>query len=304
MFEKLLGNETAKAYLRKALEKRSLPHALLFAGTDGVGKSLFAKELAAALLESTPSRIEGGNHPDFHAVRPEGKSGLHSIETFRTLIDDVHAASFEGRGKVFLIHDAERMQPAAGSALLKTLEEPNAGATLILITHAPSEILSTILSRCIRVSFQPLSEGEIALLLREKGHPERLAKLAQGSAGRAFDLAARPALEERLFPLLAQRAFYPHLAAALEEIEEEIEDEDPVRKNRNAEHLFSTIFMWHRDQQARALGVAPDRLFFPDSPPVDFPLPSLESLQKRLDESRLAFHRNIKLSVCLERLLN
>jgi hypothetical protein len=60
--------------------------------------------------------------------------------------------------------------------------------------------------------------------------------------------------------------------------------------------------MWHRDQEARAMGFAD--LFFPSAPAAQHPTPSLEKLSKALDESRLAFQRNIKLSVCLERLLS
>jgi len=300
MFESILGNEPIKAYLRKAVHGGILPHALLFAGTDGVGKSLFAKRLAAHLLGDS-ARVQTENHPDFHVLRPDRKSALHSIESLRRLIDEVHAAPFEAQAKVFLIHDAHRMQPAAASALLKTLEEPTPGTVLILLTGALQEILPTIASRCCTLRFHPLSEGEIASLLREKGMLESLAKRAGGSAGAAFGFAARSSLEESLFALLSERRNYPQLALALEKIEKEVEDEDPMRQAQAVEHLFSVILMWHRDQAARLFGVS---LFFPEAPRAKGPLPDFVRVEKAVDEAYLAFSRNIRLAICLEKVFS
>src|SRR3990167_9439119 len=101
MFGSLLGNQPIKAYLTQAIEQNRLPHALLFTGLEGIGKRLFAQHLAAALLNSPLERIEKGHHPDFHPLFPDGKVGLHSIETLRALIEEVHSAPFESSGKVF-----------------------------------------------------------------------------------------------------------------------------------------------------------------------------------------------------------
>lgn len=304
MFEAILGNEPAKAYLCKALAEERLPHALLFAGPAGVGKSRFAKELAVHLLKSSPSRIEEETHPDFHVLRPEGKSGLHPIEALRNLIDDVHAAPFEGVAKIFAIYDAERMQPAAANAILKTLEEPSPLTVLILMTSAPQEILPTIVSRCSMLRFQPLSEEEIASILKTKGLPERYAALAQGSAGKAVELAERPPLEELLFPLLEQKRTYVESAALIERIEQAIEDEDPVKQSRNVDHLFAAFLMWHRDQTARRLGLSQVRLFFPQASAASRFLPDLRDVERAVDEARLAISRNMRLSVCLEKIFS
>ena len=303
MFESILGHEPIKTYLTQALAQNRLPHALLFAGLDGVGKTLFAKHLATTLLQTTLHRLETGNHPDFHPLIPEGKSGLHSIETLRSLIDEVHSASFEAPAKVFLIQDADRMQPAAANALLKTLEEPTPDTILILLTSAPTEILPTILSRCIRLTFHPLSESDIGTLLRERGHPETLAKRSHGSIGRACEYATQPSLEEPLFSLLSQRHSHVEMMERLEKIEELIEDEDPLRKHRNIEAIFQTILMWWRDQTIHSLGLSPSLLFFPQVPPVSHPLASLETIQKAIQEARLAVSRNIRLSVSLHQTL-
>ncbi len=298
MFESILGNEPIKAYLRKAILEERLPHALLFTGPDGVGKSLFARDLAIHLLGS-PARVAAENHPDFHVIRPEGKSGQHAIETLRRMIDDVHASPFEAKAKVFLIHDAHRMQPTAANALLKTLEEPSSDTILILLTNAPQEILPTIASRCSLLRFQLLSENEIGSLLTAKGLQDHFAKRSHGSAGKAFDLAVKAPVEDALFRLLSEKKSYPELCFALEEIEKEIEDEDPVKHASHVEHIFAAVLMWHRDQVARSCGAS---LFFPDAPKPMYPLPSLPEIECLVDEARLAVSRNIRLSVCLEQI--
>ncbi len=304
MFETILGNEPAKTYLRKALEEEQLPHALLFAGPAGVGKTRFAKELAIHLLNSAPERIEGETHPDFHVLRPEGKIGLHPIEAMRHLIDDVHAAPFEGVAKVFAIYDAERMQPAAASALLKTLEEPSPLTVLILMTSAPQEILPTILSRCSILRFQLLSVAQIAEILKAKGFSEHFAALAQGSAGIAVELAGKPPLEELLFPLLEQHRAYADMMAAFEKIGQAVEDEDPMKQSRNIDRLFAALLMWHRDQTARRLGLPQERLFFPHAPAAHRPLPDLNDVERAVDVARLAVSRNIRFSTCLEKIFS
>jgi DNA polymerase III subunit delta' len=300
MFNSILGNEPIKAYFRKAIQEDRFPHALLFVGLDGIGKNLFAQELALYFLKTTPSRIENEIHPDFHVVRPEGKTGLHTIDTLRNLIDKVHSAPFESPAKFFVIHDAERMQPAAANALLKTLEEPTPDTYLILLSSSATEILPTIKSRCSVLHFQSLSILQIASLLKQKELPEKFAHLAQGSAGRAFELAQREPIEEIFFPLLAQKSPYFDQVQTLEKLEKALEDEDPVRQNRNVEHLFASIFMWYRDQHLRALGQG--ELFFPEAPKALQPVLSLEKISKIIDEARLAYQRNIKLSVCLEKI--
>lgn len=304
MFDQILGNKEIKSYLSKVILNHTLPHAILFSGPSGIGKSLFAKALAACLLQTTKHKIDAELHPDFHSLRPESKSGLHSIDSLRALIDEVHSAPFESSGKVFLIYDAERMQTASANALLKTLEEPNPDTTLILLTEHPNEVIPTIRSRCGFLAFKSISEDEIASFLKEKGHEEKWAKMAQGSIGKALELATKPSLEKELITVLAERPLYSKLLLAIEKIEASIEDEDPVKKNQNAEYLFTAFLMWHRDQHALRLGIDAKHLFMFDVEPVAFPLPKMELVIRCVEEARLSFQRNIKFSTCLESLFS
>ncbi len=301
MFDHILGNAPLKAYLQKAIGDNCLPQTLLFAGPNGIGKSLFAKAVAASLLKSFKSA-------DLHLYTPEGKSGLYAIDTLREMIDKEHSAPFESTGKVFILEDIERMQPAAANALLKTLEEPSPDTTFILLTNHPHDILPTILSRCSLLYFQPLTEEEISSLLHSKGHPIRFAKLAHGSAGKAFELAEHPEFEEHrkiLFSLLAQKPSYPELSLKLTKLAELVEEgseEDPVGFSRRVEYLFASILMWHRDQHLRQLEGRDELLFFPDEPKRE-PIP-LSQVEKAIDQARLAVQRNMKLSICLQACFN
>lgn len=295
MFDHIVGNEPIKVYFSKALQSNTLPSAILLTGPAGVGKSLFATSVASLLLQT--KKLD--THPDFHSLRPESKSGLHSIESLRHLIEEVYSSSFQNFGKVFILYDAERMQTASANAILKTLEEPNPDTTLILITEEPNAILPTIRSRCAIVALKPIREDLIASLLSAKNLDPKWAKLSLGSVGKAIELATKPTFEQPIFDLLAERPSYHKLLQSLEKIEISIDDEDPVKKNQNAERILTAILIWHRDQHAYRLGAA---LLFPDNKPVDFVLPKMEKVSVLVDQARTNYQRNIKISTCLEQI--
>ncbi len=138
--------------------------------------------------------------------------------------------------------------------------------------------------------------------------PQKYAKLCSGSVGRAVELATFPQMEEQrktLFRILADRPKYPELSKLLEKLEEEIEaekEEAPLRSHALAESLFSHILMWFRDQHLKRIDRSSEHLFFPEESAVDFHLPALREVEKKLNEVRSAYQRNIKFSVCLTKL--
>ncbi len=319
MFDHIVGNEPIKSYFSKAVHSNTLPTALLITGIQGVGKTLFAHALASYLLQTDKPVSDPVNsctfdagqktmnlrdqtletHPDFHPLKPESKSGLHSIESLRNLIDEVYSSSYLNFGKVFIIYDAHRMQTAAANAILKTLEEPNPDTTLILISSDANAILPTIRSRCALIALKPIREDLIAAHLSTMGHDPKWAKISLGSIGHAIKLATQPSFEQAIFDLLNNRPIYPKLLAALEKIEALVETEDPLEKNRNVERLFSAFLIWHRDQYALQFGGKP---YFPENKLASFPLLSLEKIIVLVDQARMNFQRNIKLFSCLEQL--
>lgn len=211
-FSQILGNEEIKKQLNYMLAKRSIGHALLFAGPEGIGKSLFAWALASRLMaeyDANPHhqhKIQVGQHPDVHIYRPEGKLGLHSIQSLRQLGEEVYLPPYEASWKVFILHDAERMLSYSANALLKTFEEPPPRTLIILLSRSQAALLPTIFSRCRTLHFQPLSLALIAEYLQQRYalDPQvcaKLAKQAQGSLGKALRLAEQGGESSRAYIL-------------------------------------------------------------------------------------------------------
>ena len=188
------GQELATSFLRQAAARPH--HAYLFAGPEGGGKQQAARAFAAALLcklggcgECRDCRLAlEDRHPNEVVVEPEGRD-IH-VETVRTEIwHPAYRTAPEPGRKVFVIREADRLNPSAADVLLKVLEEPPADAVLMLLSARPDELPETILSRCHVVSFRPLSESFVARALEaegiEAGRAVLAARLAGGNLGRA-----------------------------------------------------------------------------------------------------------------------
>jgi DNA polymerase III gamma/tau subunit len=186
-----MSSELSYDYLAKALQDNCLPSTLLFSGP---GAKTAAFEIAAKLLDCSLEKLHSNNHVDFHHITPDSKGGLHSIESMRSAIVQTHHASFCGKALLFLIEAADRMQPAAANALLKTLEEPPPKCTWILVSQRAQDILETIVSRCTKLEFSAEviradtpAEQLLEIILREKhsylayiAQLEKLEKLIEG----------------------------------------------------------------------------------------------------------------------------
>lgn len=218
-FAHILGNEPIKDFLVRMVEKDAIAHSLLFAGPDGVGKSLFAEAFASLILcQQDPEgthrkKIANGVHPDLRIYRPEGKIGLHSIDSMRQFSEEVYQPPYEASRKVFIIHEADRMLPASANALLKTFEEPALSSIIILLSSAAGAMLPTILSRCQTLHFHVLPQPLIAQFLQTRlscPEPEAhaFAALAEGSIGNACTLAEGSGhMRMRLLQMLVQGRF-------------------------------------------------------------------------------------------------
>lgn len=243
-FSQLIGNEKNKKYLEVMIAKEAVGHALLFCGLEGVGKSLFALALAARVIASCDGekgihKIAMGQHPDLHILRPEGKIGLHSLQSLRDFSEQVYLPPYESSWKVFIIHDADRMHSYSANALLKTFEEPPPRTLIILLTSSFKALLPTILSRCRVLYFNPLPATEIEGFLKEHHQVDdetasRMAYFAEGSLGKATRLLAQQghSLSTHLLKLLASGPTKSYLALQkvietvvkqLEVIREEVE---------------------------------------------------------------------------------
>lgn len=144
------SRESALERLTEAHRAGRLAHAYLVAGPSGSGKRWLADRLAALVLGCDPSAV--ASHADAHTIQPESKSRRIVIDQIRELEQSMQRKPLLGSTKVAVIHEADRLQPQAANAFLKTLEEPPPGSLILLLSSLPEAMLETILSRCVETS--------------------------------------------------------------------------------------------------------------------------------------------------------
>lgn len=166
--------------LRRARLADRFPPALLIhdrRGAGGLWLARYAAQLALCRAPEPPCgqcrdcrQFLAGQHPDFMDVEPLEDSKFIRIEQIRSLIEDLSLTAHGGGATVAILHPAETLYFNATHALLKTLEEPRAGVTLILVTSMPSQLPATILSRCQRLRVAAPSRAQsLAFLERQRG---------------------------------------------------------------------------------------------------------------------------------------
>ncbi|MCR9176147.1 MAG: DNA polymerase III subunit delta' [Alphaproteobacteria bacterium] len=225
----LFGHEDAERVVVEAWTSGRMPHAWLITGPSGIGKATFAYRIAKFVLsgggptddaglfgaaepaaasglavdpESRAARLVASNgHPDLRILRrtPNDRGVLSSvirIEDVRAFIDRVRLKpSLEG-WRVAIVDEAEMMNRSSENALLKVLEEPPSNTLILIVSNSLNAMLPTTRSRCRRVALSPLKDGVVRDLLTrservsDQGDIEILVRLAEGSIGRALDLAA------------------------------------------------------------------------------------------------------------------
>jgi DNA polymerase-3 subunit delta' len=214
----LVGLTSAKRLILRLVSGEDGPHAVLLYGVPGSGKQELANLLAQGWLCQEPGAegadgtcraciaYERGNCADFLRVAPTGASRIivvKAISNSEIKNDDptpvttyVRTLPMMARHKVILIEDAHRMNGAAASALLKTLEEPHPHAKLILTTDSVGSILPTILSRCLAVACELPSRDELKSLA-PTASPDVI-RMADGAPGRVIAGATNPQIYERM----------------------------------------------------------------------------------------------------------
>ena len=236
-----LGHTDIVAGLVQSAREERLPHALLFEGSEGVGKFRAALWLAAALLceegGEAPclgcgscKRVQSDSHADLFVIdhkahaqnaitidfivprenRPKDGYRGSPVEEFLAL------RAAEGRGKYIIVRETEAMLEEAQNAFLKMLEEPRPGVHLLLETSSAGSLLGTVRSRVVPVKFGGVTGAQCEEILKRqkafaKGTPEdlgairKLVRMSGGSPGLALRLhgLAAPAMQELIGSALA-----------------------------------------------------------------------------------------------------
>ncbi len=237
----VFGHAAAEAAFLEAFTSGRLHHGWLISGPRGVGKATLAWRIAR-FLRATPDPGGAGlfgeapapasldiptDHPVARQSRALTEPGIHLVrrsvnDTTGKMSAEIRAADVrrlagffglsltDGGRRVVILDCADEMNSTAANALLKMLEEPPAGAVLLLVSHRPSRLLPTIRSRCRELRLGPLAPDDLAAALTAAGAEAgadtgALAELAGGSVGEALRLS-----------LLDGPAIYSELVAIFE----------------------------------------------------------------------------------------
>lgn len=199
VFGGIYGNEAALRHLQSDLDQDAVAHAYLFYGPAGLGKRTVARRLGAALVSggdpAAGERAQRGLHPDLQEITPDG--GFTTIGQVRTVVRLAAGRPFEGLRRVFVL-EADTLNVPAANALLKTLEEPEAGAVFILLANSSDSVLPTVVSRTRPVRFSPAPAATVAAFLKERRVPGEEARLSAALGRGSFGLALRYAGENEL----------------------------------------------------------------------------------------------------------
>ncbi len=223
------GHAAIRRLLARAVARDRLPPSLVLSGPDGVGKRQVAVGLAellnceavseaggdAGVPEScgtcrTCRRIARGVHADVIGVAP-GDTGTIKVDSVRGVVEQAAFRPFEGRRRVVIVDDADRLVAEAQNALLKTLEEPPPASVFLLVTHRPHLLLPTVRSRCPEIRFGGLATDEVVdILVGECGVAAATATAsaaaADGSVARAIETGSDEYLQARESAAAALRA--------------------------------------------------------------------------------------------------
>jgi DNA polymerase-3 subunit delta' len=307
------GQERVKRTLNNFLQSKLIPHALLFTGTDGVGKDNAAIQFAKALVsdeynkesEKANRLIELLQEPYIKLIfpLPRGKNETDSSSPTEKLTQDeleLVREQLESKAKnpflkilipkansikinsirdikkflsmdyneigyrFIIISDAHLMNEEAQNALLKSLEEPPEKVIFILTTPIVSKLRPTIISRCWKINFDPLSENEIVFILTnyfevDKITAAEVAPFAMGSAQYALNLTELNIhdLKEKTISIL-RYSFGRKFNSAFEELNSVLSDQSAV----NYSILIGMIITWLNDIQKYKLNIK--KYFFKD----------------------------------------
>lgn len=273
------GHTRIKDALGRMLASQQLHPSLIFSGPVGVGKRRMALDFARALncpsggavkpcfTCSSCRKLSSANHPDVQIIEAlDGKRAV-SIAQIRAMIEDMGLKPYEGKHRVFILEDADRLAVDAQNTLLKTLEEPPGATVTILLTSRPHSLIPTIHSRCQRHRFTALSQQDLERVFEQQGIPIERASFAGGCPGRALndDMQARAEEARLLLEAIADgRARRDPMGLALELLKTLEKGAKGPETRRRLEDLCDFLARAFRDiLHQRVTGAPPEEALAP-----------------------------------------
>lgn len=174
-----IDNTKVREIITNYLKSKEVPHAWLFTGHKGMGKTSVARILARELNKTGDAQkdqeigqdIEMGTSSDVMEINGADNTGIDDV---RTLIENIQYAPMVGKYRMYIIDEVHMLSTSAFNGLLKILEEPPAHAIFILATTALDKIPATIQSRCVRVDFGTASAADVTRMIERIAVGEKL----------------------------------------------------------------------------------------------------------------------------------
>ncbi len=239
MKKQIIGQEKILKLFSGAVAKDRLSHCYTLVGEKGMGKSTLTEHIAKMIVceKGTACGVckgcimaEAGTHPDISHIEPEeGKSSI-SVNTMRSMVEDIYIRPYTAKKKVYIINNFEKAQVHAQNAVLKALEEPPEYVVFLLTISSEKDVLETIKSRSVMIKMLPYSKEEIkrAINLAEN-EAEFIASLCGGNIGKGIKLAEdegfvslRNTVFEAIFELLDNDRIMPYANLIKKENAEEV----------------------------------------------------------------------------------
>ena len=312
------GQDKAKSELDRYFKSNKIPHAFLFSGIPGIGKYSTAHAFSAFLNCATNDpgcnacnscmKMEKGIHPDLTTISVLPDKSEISIDQIRELILKMRYAPLEGKYKITIIDQAEKLNIHSTNALLKTLEEPPQNSIIFLVTSNIRNIQPTIISRCSLIRFKPLPENLIEDRLLKMCDDEKRIKLAvkmcEGSLGKAISNTSGRYSE-------IKEAIADWLSATGKSKMDPIEISENLTDNYSDSmaEVFDVMLLIQRDLITLKKDLPRERLFNPDLQNLLSNIAENMQLRSLLGDSKLIyltrdaiFHNNANSKIAMDNL--
>ena len=271
----ICGQENLIEHFKKTVKEDKVSGAYIISGEKLSGKKMLTKRFVASIQCENPVDGEAcmnchachmslsGNNPDIKYVVASKEGKAVSVDDIREQVNgDISIKPYYCKKKIYIIDEAETLNPQSQNALLKTIEEPPSYGVVILLTSNENSLLPTILSRGVKLQTRAVPKEEIIKYLMEKNQipdyaAESIALYANGNLGRAIDIAGSDEFD-RIKELVLRVFSNENQDMA----QGEILISDIADYKDTIDEFFDMCLMWIRDVLSFKSGCSKNRLIF------------------------------------------